>query len=71
MMPDSDTCGSDNSDIPSNGRSNADAVLSAYALRTVVTPSNVLVDAWSTKVGVFVSAILLKAPTHPCADQLI
>ena len=30
----------------------ADAVLSAYALRTVVTPSNVYVDPQSTKVGI-------------------
>ena len=30
----------------------ADAVLSAYALRTVVTPSNVYVDPQSTKVSV-------------------
>lgn len=48
-LPDSDV-DPDDADVPAGP--SADAVLSAYALRTVVTPSNVQVDSQSTKVSV-------------------
>ena len=48
----------------------ADAVLSAYALRTVVTPSNVYVDPQSTKVSVL-PALLNHLESALCEPQAV
>jgi hypothetical protein len=51
MIEDDVDGGNDDLLAAGNRGSSAEAVLSAYALRTVVTPSNVFVDPQSTKVS--------------------